>query len=34
MQSTYGNNDSVSYFYDSLDRLIRKTYNDSNEYRR
>lgn len=31
-QTTYGNNDSVSYFYDNLDRLIWKTYNDSNEY--
>ncbi len=25
-QTTYGNNDSVSYFYDELDRLIRKEY--------
>ena len=24
--TTYGNNDSVSYFYDELDRLIRKEY--------
>ena len=31
-QTTYGNGDSVSYFYDELDRLIRKTYNDTNEY--
>ena len=30
--TTYGNNDSVSYSYDNLDRLIRKTYNDTNEY--
>ena len=31
-QTTYGNGDSVSYFYDELDRLIRKKYNDSGEY--
>lgn len=31
-QTTYGNNDSISYSYDNLDRLIRKTYNDTNEY--
>ena len=31
-QTTYGNNQSVTYSYDELDRLIRKTYNDTNEY--
>ena len=30
--TTYANGDSVSYTYDDLDRLIRKKYNDSNEY--
>ena len=29
---TYGNNQSVSYSYDNLDRLIKKTYNDTGSY--